>query len=168
MSNLLKFISPAMLAVCAFCVSDASANSIPYSPDSKNTAGLPDFQSKSKSPEKPFSPLLHLTGVQQEKALLSFQGGNHGDDHSSNGNGPTGGGDQGDDAEDDTSNTPLPGSGDESGSEVEETSAPPIPPVLPSDPPGTTSPSAVPVPAAIWLFLSGIIGLGVTAVPRRR
>lgn len=169
MSNLLKFISVTMLMAYAFSVSEARANSITYNPEARTFKGLVNFQPKS---DIPFAAVAHSAEVKQIMTVHGLQGRKHGqprkDEHPTNANGHTIHGDQDDDSEDNTSDTSLPGIKDENDWEAEDTITPPTVPGVPSDIPVIVSPSAIPLPAAVWLFLSGIIGLAVAGQSRRR
>jgi len=143
-------ISHAILLVSCLWVSDAGAISVPYDHDSRATEGTVNFP---LMPEKPFASFPGSIGEQHEevpRSLLHKEYHHLWDRHPGHGYGQGAYRHGHNDPEDGDMNIPHP------------------PPATGHCPPIKPPPSAVPVPAALWLFLSGFLGLGLTGKSRRR
>jgi hypothetical protein len=143
-------ISHAILFVSCAWVSDAFAISVPYDHDSYATEGLVNFPPVS---EMPFAALQQSIREQHEEKT---RGPHHKeyhqlwDRHPGHGYGLSAHRDEHKDFWHGDKEIPHP-----------HHSTGHCPPIKPP-------PNAVPVPAALWLFLSGLLGLGLTGKSRRR
>jgi hypothetical protein len=146
MYNRLNCINTAVVLASCLWVSNAGAISVPYDHDTHANEGMAKFRS---TPQMPFDSFPGPMGATHSDRLLNHL--NREYHHPWNVSAGFGH-DQGAhwDSNRNDLNIPYP------------------PHSTGHCPPITSAPSAVPVPAALWLFLSGLIGLGLSGKSRRR
>jgi len=144
----LNCINTAILLAFCLWVADAGAISVPYDPGSHADEGMANFR---PMPQLPFDSFPGPMGAPHSEQLPSHL--NRESHHPWNlppGFGHGQGAHWDEDSDENDMNLPHP------------------PHSTGHRPPITSVPSAVPVPAALWLFLSGLIGLGLSGKSRRR